>query len=45
MLSDKYGWTPKQIREQRFEDMVLYIDIIKEKQNLEKYYQKKYGRK
>ncbi len=45
MLSDKYGWTPKQIREQDHRDINDYLEIIREKNALEKYYNKKYGRK
>lgn len=45
MLSEKYGWTPSQIREQDHRDIISYTEIIREKDALEKYYKKKYGRK
>lgn len=28
MLSDRYGWTPRQIREQYVEDIEQYVRII-----------------
>jgi hypothetical protein len=35
-LSERYGWTPAQIREQRVEDIRAYVDIIDIKQRLHK---------
>jgi len=35
-LSDRYGWTPKQIREQNETDIKNYIEIITVKNILEK---------
>lgn len=46
MLSERYGWTPMQIREQRVDDLVAYLDIITLKNKIEKRQSsKKYGRK
>jgi len=28
MLSEKYGWLPSQIRDERLDDILSYIDII-----------------
>jgi len=44
MLSDKYGWTPSEIRKQRVSDIKMYLQILREKNTLQKYYSKKYGR-
>lgn len=35
-LSDRYGWTPAQIREQNIEDIEAYLDIIRAKHRIEK---------
>lgn len=46
MLSEKYGWTPSQIRKENFKDLETYIDIISVKNRIEKENAKKnYGRK
>lgn len=47
MLSERYGWTPIQIREQGFNDLETYLDIIsvKNKIELENAKKNKYGRK
>jgi hypothetical protein len=44
MLSEKYGWTPTQIREQSIDDILNYIDIISVKNKIEKENNKKYKR-
>ena len=44
MLSNRYGWTPSQIREQRWQDIENYLDIILVEKKVEKYLKKKYGR-
>lgn len=36
MLSDKYGWTPEQIRAQRQEDIEAYINILHIKSKINK---------
>lgn len=36
LLSERYGWTPNEIRAISVEDIYQYIEIINEKQNLEK---------
>jgi hypothetical protein len=36
MLSDEYGWTPSQIRAERWEDIEYYIDIINTKRLIQK---------
>ncbi len=33
-LSSEYGWTPKQIRDQRYSDIVAYLKILKVKYEL-----------
>lgn len=35
-LSDKYGWTPNQIRDMRVDDIQNYLDIISIKNKLTK---------
>jgi hypothetical protein len=37
-LSERYGWTPDQIRQLRLEDVNAYIEIISIKQRLQKAY-------
>jgi len=44
MLSNRYGWTPSQIREQRWQDIENYLDINLVEKKVEKYLKKKYGR-
>ena len=46
-LSERYGWTPIQIREQSFNDLETYLDIIsvKNKIEMENAKKNKYGRK
>jgi len=43
-LSDRYGWTPSQIREQRADDIEAYLSIISMKSQIEKLKMKKNGR-
>jgi hypothetical protein len=40
-LSQRYGWTPNQIREQPTEDILQYLEIIKEISKQEKIRQMK----
>jgi len=44
MLSEKYGWLPSQIRNERVDDVVAYIDIVSMKNLIEKNELKKNGR-
>ena len=41
MLSEEYGWTPEQIREQRVLEIREYLNIISMKRKLEKKNNKK----
>lgn len=41
MLSDRYGWTPGQIREQRVEDIEQYVRILNIKSRLERKHRRK----
>lgn len=41
LLSEKYGWTPSQIRNESMKDLEVYIDIIGVKNNIEKELYKK----
>lgn len=41
MLSEKYGWTPSQIREQSYDDLMAYIDIGNVKTKIENQKSKK----
>lgn len=34
MLSDEYGWLPSEIRAERYDDIIKYVDIIDEKTRL-----------
>lgn len=46
-LSERYGWTPSQIRVERAEDIRAYISIVSTKQKIEKRKldtMKRYGR-
>jgi hypothetical protein len=36
ILSDRYGWTPDQIRAQRVEDIEQYMQIIRVKHRIER---------
>ena len=36
MLSERYGWTPDQIRNLRLDDLQYYIEIIRIKKQREK---------
>jgi hypothetical protein len=36
LLSEKYGWTPTQIRAEKWEDINSYLDIIAIRNKLEK---------
>lgn len=36
MLSEKYGWTPQQIREMDEKDVLQYKEILQEIYNIEK---------
>jgi hypothetical protein len=38
LLSHEFGWTPSQIREQRYEDIMAYVDFIQKRRLLEKQY-------
>jgi hypothetical protein len=40
-LSESYGWTPSQIRKEKFSDLENYLDIISMKQRIEKEMYKK----
>jgi hypothetical protein len=44
-LSEKYGWTPNEIRKLSVHDMLDYIEIANIKSQLQKAQQKKHGRK
>lgn len=35
MLSSEYGWTPSQIREQRTEDILAYVEILRLKRKIQ----------
>ena len=35
MISDEYGWTPKEIREQSYIDIKEYVNIISMKRKIE----------
>lgn len=41
LLSQSYGWTPSQIREQKLEDINAYLEIIKTRNAIEKSRQNK----
>lgn len=36
MLSQEYGWTPREIRKQRYSDIKTYVDIISVRNLIEK---------
>ncbi len=36
MLSQEYGWTPRDIRKQRYSDIKTYVDIISVRNLIEK---------
>lgn len=40
-LSHRYGWTPNQIREMDRDDVLQYVEIIAEKNRIEKIRQMK----
>lgn len=42
MLSERYGWTPSQIRKEKYSDMVNYFDIISVRNIIEKENSKRY---
>ncbi|MCX6785915.1 MAG: hypothetical protein NTZ18_03645 [Candidatus Komeilibacteria bacterium] len=44
-LSERYGWLPSQIRQEQWQDIEIYLDIIATKNLLEKAENKKYGGK
>lgn len=44
MLSDKYGWTPNQIREMDMLDVEEYLKILNDKASIEKKESKKHKR-
>lgn len=44
MLSERYHWTPDQIRDMRQDDILDYLVIIRAKKRIEKFNQKKNGR-
>jgi len=43
VLSERYGWTPDQIRNQKDEDLKNYFRIIQARNRIDKYNEKKYG--
>ena len=45
ILSERYGWTPSQIRKEKWEDIEKYLEIISAKNKIEQLEAKKYGRK
>ena len=44
MLSERYGWTPSQIKKEDRYDIACYIEIIAIKKQIEKAQQKQNGR-
>jgi hypothetical protein len=44
ILSERYGWLPSQIRNERLDDIIDYVDIIKVKNIIEKEQSKKLRR-
>lgn len=44
-LSDRFGWTPKQIRDMSIDDINYYLQVEKTKSQVEKYLEKKHARK
>jgi len=44
ILSERYGWLPSQIRNERLEDIIDYVDIIEVKNIIEKEQSKKLRR-
>jgi hypothetical protein len=45
LLSSEYGWTPKEIREQDYEDIKNYLQIISIKRKIQNININKNGRK
>jgi len=45
MFSERYGWTPSQIRKEGYEDLLDYLDIIDIKKKKERQKNKKLKRK
>jgi hypothetical protein len=45
MLSEEYGWTPSQIRNESRLDIEIYLKIIRMKRLIANKESKKYGRK
>lgn len=43
LLSDRYGWTPDEIRAMRLEDVEAYVTILNMKADLEKARAMKHG--
>ncbi len=43
-LSERYGWLPSEIRKEKYEDLVIYMEIGIVKSLLNKEKSKKYGR-
>lgn len=41
ILSERYGWLPSEIRNERLEDMLNYVDIIEVRNIIEKEQSKK----
>lgn len=44
MLSERYGWTPDQIRDMKWDDVQAYIEIISIKRREEVRQIKKHGK-
>jgi hypothetical protein len=43
LLSDRYGWTPDEIRQMSIDDVSAYLAIIGDKNMIAKLNSKKYG--
>lgn len=41
LLSAEYGWTPEEVRNQRLEDVRMYLEILQVKREIQKAEQKK----
>jgi len=42
-LSHRYGWTPDQIRDMRYDDVMNYLTVMVEESKLQKANSMKYG--
>jgi hypothetical protein len=45
LLSERYGWTPEQIRAQPIDDIEAYVEIIRIKRDIERKHLKQHGAK